>query len=157
MVSLRQVVADDKMLLFNLLQKMLCEMTNYYDNDIDGEGNYEYPFFDCYFSEPDRKAFLVLYDERIAGFLMVNPYSYIGQNPDYVLAECFILPKFRKKHIARDAVGLLFRMFPGHWEVKYNTRNVPAARLWNQIAQPYCPHLSPVAEHEEVLSFKIHA
>lgn len=157
MVSLRQVQREDKALLFNLLQKMLCEMTNYYDNDIDSEGNFEYRYFEGYFSgaEPDRLAFLIEADKKIAGFLMVNAHSYIGQSPDHVLAEFFVLPKFRRKHVARDAVSMLFRRLPGAWEIKYHTRNIPAARLWNQTALPYAPQIHYFAEHEEVLSFRV--
>jgi len=155
MVTLRQVRQEDKVLLFNLLQKMLCEMTNYYDNDIDDEGNFEYRYFESYFSgaEPDRLAYLIEADGQVAGFLMVNAHSYIGQSPDHVLAEFFVLPKFRRKHVAWDAVTLLFRQLPGAWEIKYHTRNLPAARLWNQAAQPYGPQLHHYAEHEEVLAF----
>jgi len=157
MVSLRQARQEDKVLLFNLLQKMLCEMTNYYDNDIDGEGNFEYRYFEDYFSgaEPDRLAFLIEADKNVAGFLMVNSHSYIGQIPDHVLAEFFILPKFRRKHTALNAVGLLFRQFPGSWEIKYHTRNLPAVRLWNHVTRPYSPQLHHFAEYEDVLSFHV--
>lgn len=157
MVSLRQVRQEDKVLLFNLLQKMLCEMTNYYDDDIDSEGNFEYRYFENYFSgaEPDRLAFLIEADKKIAGFLMVNSHSYLSQTPDHVLAEFFVLPRFRKKHVARDAVSLLFRQLPGTWEIKYHTRNLPAVRLWNQAAKPYGPQLHHLAEYEEVLSFHV--
>jgi len=157
MVSLRQVRQEDKVLLFNLLQKMLCEMTNYYDDDIDSEGNFEYRYFENYFSgaEPDRLAFLIEADNKVAGFLMVNSHSYLSQTPDHVLAEFFVLPMFRKKHVARDAVSLLFRQLPGAWEIKYHTRNLPAARLWNQAAKPYSPQLNHLAEYEEVLSFHV--
>lgn len=157
MISLRQARREDKTLLFNLLQKMLCEMTNYYDNDIDNEGNFEYRYFENYFSglEPDRLAYLIQVDEKAAGFAMVNSHSYIGQSPDHVLAEFFVLPRFRRRHIARDAAALLFCQLPGAWEIKFNTRNLPAARLWNQTARPYSPRLHHFAEFEEVLSFRV--
>ena len=129
MVELRMVQNKDKKLLYNLMQKYLYEMSNYYDNDIDVEGNYSYRYFEDYFTDYTRKAILILKDKEIAGFMLLNSHSYIGGNPDNVIAEFSILPKYRKCHIAKIAVEKLFHNYPGTWEIKYNVQNTPAVVL----------------------------
>ena len=103
MIQLVQAAPEHKTLLWNLHQKYLYEMTQYYDNKIDEAGNYHYGYFDAYFTEPERKAYLLYSDGALAGFAMINPHSYIGEKPDHVLAEFTIFPMFRKRHIGSGA------------------------------------------------------
>lgn len=63
MTELREVRPEDRELLWNIHQKYLYEMTNFYDDEMDEAGNYSYGYFDAYFTEPQRKA-LFIYSER---------------------------------------------------------------------------------------------
>ena len=87
MIKLKTVQSEDKELLWNIHQKYLYEMTKYYNDGMDEKGNYHYRFFDAYFSEPERIALFIYNDETLVGFAMLNPYSYVGKQPDHVLAE----------------------------------------------------------------------
>lgn len=153
MISLLQATVKDKTLLWNLHQKYLYEMTNYYDNEMDGEGNYHYGYFDAYFTEPERKVFLIYSDGKLAGFAMVNPYSYLDAKPDYVLAEFTIFPAFRKKHVGMEAARQILESLPGSWEIKYNEQNSGAKALWNKLTAQYHPVQHPYSDAETVLAF----
>lgn len=153
MVRLDEASGKDRALLWNIHQKYLYEMTNYYANEMDAEGNYHYGYFDAYFSEPERKAFLIYSGDALAGFAMVNPYSYLGEAPDHVLAEFTIFPQFRKQGIASEAARQIFERFPGRWEIKYNEKNAGAKRLWNGVTENYLPVRHPYSENETVLAF----
>lgn len=154
MIQLKEASNGDRILLWNLHQKYLYEMTNYYDNEMDVEGNYHYGYFDAYFTESERTAFLIYSDGRLAGFAMVNPYSYIGEAPDHVLAEFTIFPAFRKKHIGLEAARMIFGSFPGRWELKYNEKNAGAKRLWNRATEAYHPVRHTYSEDETVLALE---
>lgn len=153
MISFKIATNEDKELLYNLLQKYLYEMTNFYDDDIDDKGNYSYKYFEEYFIDKTRKAIFIINDENIVGFVLLNKYSYLDGTPDNVISEFLILPKFRKKHLAREAVKLLFEQYSGSWEIKYNNQNIPASQLWIQVTKPYYPHIHSLDEDETVLSF----
>lgn len=153
MIELVQVKPEDRLLLWNIHQKYLYEMTNFYPDEMDTEGNYHYGYFDAYFTEPERKALFILCDKTLAGFAMINPYSYLGKIPDHVLAEFTIFPVCRKKHIATKAAEMIFSQYKGHWEVKYNNANAAAKKLWNQVSAKYHPETINLNENETVLAF----
>jgi len=153
MVELKTVSGKQRELLWNIHQKYLHEMTRYYDNEMDENGNYHYGYFDAYFKEPERKAFLIEKDGRLAGFAMINPHSYLNAPVDYVMAEFTVFPGMRKRHVAAQAAQQLFGMFPGRWEIKYHEENAAAKRLWNQVTEPYHPQKHSYSDVETVLSF----
>lgn len=153
MIELKKVEAKDRQLFWNVNQKYLYEMTNYYDDLMDEEGNYQYGYFDEYFTDPKRIAYLIYYNNNLAGFAMINPYSYLNKTPDYVMAEFTIFPVYRNKHIATNVIDSIFQQHAGLWEIKYNENNLPAKMLWNKVCAKYNPTQTHLTEFETVLSF----
>ena len=172
MLKLVPVRAEERELLWNINQKYLYEMTNFYPDEMDGEGNLHYGYFDEYFRDPKRKAFFIFNDEKMVGFVMIHPYSVISGAPDYTMAEFTIFPSYRKNHFATDtanlifpsyrkngyakeAVNLIFDQFKGKWEIKFNEKNHAAKKLWTTVAAPHCPRVYRLNEEETVLTFEI--
>lgn len=141
-------------MLWNINQKYLYEMTSFYDDPMDENGNYHYGYFDDYFLDPKRVAYFIYNDDVLVGFAMLCPYSNIDGNPDYTMAEFTIFPSFRRKHFALDIVKMLLDKHPGKWEIKYNEKNGGAKKLWNIVAAPYEPEVHHLNEEETVLSFE---
>jgi predicted acetyltransferase len=155
MIELAKVKTEQRELLWNLHQKYLYEMTNYYDDEMDELGNYHYGYFDDYFTEPERTALFIYDDKRLVGFAMINTFSYINENPDHVLAEFTIFPMYRKKHIGKSAAEIILKTHRGRWEIKYNENNIGAKTLWNKITDSYHPDRHKYSADETVLSFLI--
>lgn len=155
MIRLIEAGNQHRELLWNLHQKYLYEMTNYYDNEMDENGNYHYGYFDAYFSQPERKAFLIYSDDALVGFAMVNPHSYIGQSPDHVLAEFTVFPAYRRRRIAAQAAAHILNTFGGSWEIKYNENNTAAKHLWTRVTEGYNPQRHRFSDVETVLSFSV--
>ena len=153
MLELLPVAPEQRQLLWNVNQKYLYEMTNYYDDEMDDNGNCSYGHFDAYFSDPLREALFIAWDGKIAGFAFINPYSNTGCAPDHVLAEFTVFPAFRRRHIALEAARLIFERRPGAWEIKYNENNLPAKKLWHKASAPYKPSKLRLNEVETVLVF----
>lgn len=152
-LEVKKVEKKDKMLLFSINQKYLYEMTNFYDDPMDANGNYHYGHFDEYFTDPRRIAYFITKDDMLIGFAFINPYSNIGGNPDFTMAEFTIFPQYRRKHYALDTAKMLLSMHPGCWEIKYNEKNDRAKKLWNKVAEPYKPEVHQLNEEETVLAF----
>lgn len=129
-------------------------MTNFYDDEMDSQGNLNYGYFDAYFTDPKRKAFF-LYDEKnvLVGFAMIHPYSNLGEKPDYVLAEFTVFPMYRRKRLAIIAAEMIFERFKGCWEIKYNEKNIAAKTLWNKVTEKNSPQVIRLNDTETVLSF----
>ena len=155
MIKLQKVEAKDRDLLWNINQKYLYEMTNYYDDPMDENGNYHYGHFDDYFSDPKRVAYFIYSDDNLAGFAMLNPYSNIGQEPDYTMAEFTIFPSYRRKHLALETAKMILEKHPGKWEIKFNEKNNGAKKLWSTLSAPYSPEIHHLNEEETVLAFEV--
>lgn len=154
MIELQVVKESEKEVLYNIFQKYLYEMSMYYDDVMDKNGNYLYKYFDNYFIESTRKALFIICDGKIVGFMMLNNHSFIGQNPDYVIAEFSIFPIYRKKGIAQEAIANAFSQYPGNWELKFSLKNKPAVNLWYKSTETFKPILHQLEDNEHVLSFK---
>lgn len=153
MIKLIEVKMKDKELFWNINQKYLYEMTNYYNDEMDNKGNYQYGYFDLYFTEKNRKAYFIYSNNTIAGFVMINKCSYLNKNIDYNIAEFTIFQTYRHKHIALKAIEAIFKQYKGSWEIKYNEKNLPAKNLWNKVCEKYNPDKTHLNEYEIVLSF----
>ncbi len=153
-MELIEAKPQDRELLWNISQKYLYEMTNYYDDEMDILGNLNYRYFDDYFTDPKRKAYFLYDDNKVlVGFTMIHPYSNLGKTPDYVLAEFTIFPMYRRKHLAKAATEMIFHQFRGSWEVKYSEKNMASKKLWNNVTKSYCPQVIHLNETEIVLTF----
>ena len=155
MITLQKVLEKDRELLWNINQKYLYEMTNFYNDPMDENGNYHYGHFDEYFTDPKRTAYFIYSDGSLVGFAFLNPYSNIGQEPDHTMAEFTIFPAYRRKHYALDAARMILAEYPGKWEIKYNEKNPAGKKLWNTVAAPYGPKVHHMNEEETVLVFEV--
>ena len=153
MIRLQIVQAKDRDLLWNVNQKYLYEMTNYYDDPMDEQGNYHYGHFDDYFTDPKRTAYFIYNDDTLIGFAMLCPYSNIGQEPDYTMAEFTIFPAYRRNHFALETAEMILSKHPGKWEIKYNEKNDKARKLWTRVTAPYNPEKYHLNEEETVFVF----
>ncbi len=154
MIRLQAVRKEDRELLWNINQKYLYEMTLYYPDSMDEDGNLHYGHFEEYFTDPKREAFFLYDDDTMVGFAMLCPYSSIGKHPDYTMAEFTIFPTYRRKHYALDAANLILSGHPGQWEIKYNEKNTGAKNLWTAVTAPYHPAVYHLNEEETVLAFE---
>ena len=153
MIKLVPVKKEQKQFFKNINQKYLYEMTNFYPDQMDEKGNYNYGYFDEYFIDPKRKAFFIYNHDTLFGFVMINPYSLIDKKTDYTMAEFTIFPSYRKKGYATKAVNLIFESFKGEWEIKYNINNLPAKNFWSKITKKFNPTVHVFSENERVLYF----
>ena len=124
--NLRVVEATiaDKAVVQHLLQLYLHDFSEFDDRDVDADGLYGYRYLDQYWIETDRRPFLFEVDGRWAGFALVH----LG--PPIDMAEFFVMRRFRRLGLGRDAALQLFRRFPGLWQLRQLHRNPDATYFW---------------------------
>lgn len=154
MVSVREVQAKEEQVLSNLLQKYLYEMSPYFHDEIDADGNYPYRYLPLYFTEADRRAYFIYDDDQIIGFALINAYSLTDEPMDNCIAEFTIFPVYRSKGKGLDAVDALVKLRSGKWQLKYVTMNQPAERFWNKVKQRYNGRMFPMSRYGRIVEFE---
>ena len=152
-MKLIAVKPQDRELFWNINQKYLYEMTNYYNDELDANGILHYGYFDEYFTDPKRMAYFLYDEDTLIGFAMIHPYSQINDKPDFVLAEFTVFPMYRRRHLATESANEIFLKFRGKWEVKFNEKNTAAKAFWEKITEKYRPKKTFLNSTETVLSF----
>lgn len=93
-----------------------------------------------WFADDRAHPLLILKSDTPAGFaLVVRPVKLAGGGPviDYRMSEFFVLAKFRRLGIGRDAAQLILNRFAGQWEVTEYLRNTGAVRFWRDVISGY--------------------
>jgi predicted acetyltransferase len=125
------------------IMRQLMELYQYDFSEFDGSdigpfGLYDYPYLDHYWVEPERSPFLVRVNGNLAGFVLVARYNYLnGQKDTWVLAEFFIMRKYRHKGVGEYVARHIFDQFPGNWQVAQITENLSATAFWRKVITRY--------------------
>jgi predicted acetyltransferase len=130
-VAILDAGPDDAATLRNLLQLYLHDFSEVDGHDADDSGRFAYGDLAPYWTEPDRRAFLIRVDGRLAGFALVDrdaPLSCAGAA--WSIAEFFVMRKYRRRGVGARAAAEVFRRFPGQWEVSQIAANVAAQSFW---------------------------
>jgi predicted acetyltransferase len=129
---------NDKSILRNLLELYQYDFTEFDRADIGDSGKYGYRYLDHYWTEPDRHPFLIKVSGKLAGFVLVSKYNYLSTDEDTrVIAEFFIMRKYRRRGIGTQTAFNILDSFPGHWQVAQTTENIPAQEFWKPVIDQY--------------------
>lgn len=93
-----------------------------------------------WFADDRSHPLLILKDDQPAGFaLIVRPPVMSPARPvvDHRLSEFFVLRRYRRLGVGRDAAQLIFNRFAGEWEVTEYLRNAGAVSFWRRIISAY--------------------
>lgn len=138
----------------NIFQKYMYEMSQFYDDEMDEDGNYLYRYFDSYFADAlERKALYIMDNDLIVGFVLINRHSFIESDIDYAIAEFTVFPAYRKRDYGSEAVKCIFARFPGKWEIKYNLKNNKATQFWTKVTQQFDPKVVNLKNEEQLVLF----
>ena len=155
MIALKRVTPEERDVLWSVMQKYFYEMSALYDLDMDDAGDYPYPWFDAYFSEPERIAYWIMDGGRRAGFALINAHSCVDEPIDHAMAEFTVFPRHRGKGAAREAVRQILAAHPGRWEIKFNVKNEAATTLWSGVARPHAFRVAVLGDGELAYLFTV--
>lgn len=117
----------DKPVLRHLLELYQHDLSELDGRDVDGHGLYGYPYLDHYWVDSDRRPFLFDVDGQWAGFALVR----LGSPTD--MSEFFVLRRFRRAGVGRDAASQIFRLLPGPWQLRQLRSNPGATTFWRRV------------------------
>ncbi|MBO0886538.1 MAG: hypothetical protein J2O38_04020 [Acidimicrobiales bacterium] len=121
---------DDRTVVRRLLQLYHYDFSEFDGSDVDLHGEYLHRYFDAYWIDPTRRAFLFRVDGAWAGLAFV----FTGEPHD--MAEFFVMRKYRRQGAGSEAASVLFQRFPGRWTVRQHRLNSGATAFWRK-AIPY--------------------
>jgi len=135
-VAVHVATIDDKPIVAQLLELYAHDFSEFAKADVDETGRFGYRWLDNYWTETERHPFLIRVDGRLAGVVLVRA----GRPHD--MAEFFVMRKYRRAGVGRDAARAVFAMFPGEWQVRQQASNPAATAFWRTAI--------PVAFREDV-------
>jgi predicted acetyltransferase len=139
-VALDVAGPSDAALLANLLELYIHDLSAAFPNvDLGRDGRFGYPQLPLYWSEPDRRfAFLIRCDGRVAGFVLATRGVRTPEDPDaFDIAEFFVLRKYRRLGVGRQAALLLWNKLPGRWTVRVSEGNTGGVSFWADIVAEF--------------------
>lgn len=131
-------LVDEKPILHHLMELYQYDFSEFDGSDLSPMGLYDYPYLDHYWVEPERSPFLVRVNGYLAGFVLVARYNYLtGFKDGWVLAEFFIMRKYRHQGVGEYVARFIFDQFPGNWQVAQVAKNTGATTFWRKVIALY--------------------
>jgi predicted acetyltransferase len=91
-----------------------------------------------FLSMPERSAFLIRVDQKLAGFCMLKRGSRLaGDMGAMDVAEFFVLRNHRRHGVGQAAATLLWQQYPGPWIVRVGAHNQRALAFWTRTVAGY--------------------
>lgn len=134
--QLEKVTLDKKDVLYNLLQFALYDGSQFIENELNEKGNFNYTWFDNYFTDANRKSYFIKNDYKYIGFVMINE-NLKFNNSGKSVAEFLIMPQYRRNHIGKKVAMEIFNMYPGWWEVEPIENSESAYNFWKKTIEEY--------------------
>jgi len=127
----------ERPLVDGLLQYYAYDFSEFIDSDVAADGRFHSVSLGDWPSE-SRRVFLFRIDGKPAGFAAVDAGSQAGGGPDVTdMGEFFVMRKYRSRGAGARAAHILFDRFPGPWEVRELSTNLPAQAFWRSVIAQY--------------------
>jgi predicted acetyltransferase len=138
-LTLETANPDDAVLLGNLLELYLHDLSETFPIAVGPDGRVGYKWLPLYWQEPERRfPFLIRMSGEVAGFALVTRGSPATADPaDLDVAEFFVLRRYRRLGVGRRAAFLLWDRISGHWIVRVSEGNRRAIAFWPSVVREY--------------------
>jgi predicted acetyltransferase len=139
---------SDAVLLTNLLELYLHDLSAVFPIQLGPDGRFGYPALALYWSEPERRLpFLIRENHRVAGFALVARGSPASADPEvWDVAEFFVLRQQRRAGVGRRAALRLWAQLPGRWIVRASEGNPGAVPFWTAVVTEYAKDAALVSQ-----------
>ena len=137
-VRLDPATEADAQTLANLLELYIHDLSAAFPSvELGADGRFGYPKLSLYWSEPERRfAFIVRYEGRIVGFAFATLGSPATDDPDVSdVAEFFVIRRYRRNGVGREAAKLLWTLRPGKWTVRVSENNSSGLPFWASVVE----------------------
>lgn len=87
-----------------------------------------------WFEDDNFKPFYIRVNGDLAGFVIIRR---IEEEQLMYLNHFFVLRRYRRQSIGKNAAMQAFDRFPGQWRVRQFDWNIPAQRFWRSVVTEY--------------------
>ncbi|WP_454192927.1 GNAT family N-acetyltransferase [Paenibacillus sp. Marseille-Q7038] len=136
-INLMPVTIDQKEILYNLYQYYLYDFSQYTEEDLDLNGQYNIDL-NHYWEDPRWCPYFICHKERIIGFLVILLENYdMDPNPIHVIYDFLILNKYRRKGFGRLAAVKALNLYQANWKIVQMKVNQPAIHFWRDVVSQF--------------------
>ena len=138
-VVLEPATRRDSAVVSNLLELYSHDLSDVFALEVGIDGRFGYEKLPLYWSEPEsRFAFLIRAGTRLAGFALVTRGSPASDDAhDFDIAEFFVLRRYRRSGVGRQAAFLLWNRFAVRWIVRVSEGNQQGLQFWTNVIAEY--------------------
>ncbi len=140
MADFELIPADrkQKSVLKQLIELYLYDFSEFDNKDIDETGRYGYKYLDLYFKGKNRHPYFIKVRNKYAGFALLSSHCHILKSKDAKsISVFFIMKKYRRKGIGKNAAVRIFDMFRCDWEIRQHPHNAAAQEFWKKVITVY--------------------
>jgi predicted acetyltransferase len=77
-------------------------------------------------------------DGKLAGFVMViNMPEVEGTETDFQMAEFFVMYKYRRSGVGKQAVFQVLNKHKGRWQLRRHPKNIASVHFWDNVISDY--------------------
>jgi len=138
-VFLEPVARRDAAVLGNLFELYLHDMSEAFPLELGADGRFGYERLPEYFAAPGKRfPFWIRHGGALAGFALAMRGSAATDDPAHLdVAEFFVLRRYRRTGVGREAAFALFDRLRGHWVVRVSTGNRRGSAFWPAVVAEY--------------------
>lgn len=135
-LSIARVGPDSEVLLRNLFEHYIHDMSEWLQLDTEPDGSYSYDTSKLW--TRGFEVYLAKAGESIAGFAVVGPADdWLGEIGAHDVHEFFVLRRFRRTGAGRRLAGYVWNQHSGAWLVRVYEGNRPAVPFWRSAIASY--------------------
>lgn len=133
-VLVEAATAGQRDLLAGLLQLYLHDLSAVEGWEVDESGSFGDDDLNGCWTDDWRHPFVIRASGKVAGFAIVDQGSDVTTDPSvFDMAEFFVLRRWRRQGVGREATRQLLARFPGRWEVRPFPGYRPGEEFWRRV------------------------
>jgi predicted acetyltransferase len=135
-IEVRPASRSERRTIERMLDPYLRELSTFREVQVGATSTAEYPYLEDYWSDPNRFPFIIWQGNLVVGFALAR--RFVSENPPRMqVAEFYIAPCHRREGVGEAAAAMLWRRFPGPWELETQYRNEAATEFWTRCIERF--------------------
>jgi predicted acetyltransferase len=144
-IELYLVPIEEKQHLARLVDAYLPIHCRHQDIRVGPESVEDYIYFPEYWREQGRYPYYIKQESIVVGFVLVRT-VFDEDGIFYQVSDFYVKPEFQRQGLGEDAVSLLWKKYPGAWELYVLRKNLGARHFWNHCSDRHAVDKVEIAE-----------
>lgn len=131
-----KVDINQKTILKNFMTLFLHDLSEFNEElDINPEnGLFEFDVLEWFFDKEGLAPYFIVHEHQTIGFILLQSAPFVNlERYDFLVNSFFILKKYRRKGLGKQAAQQVFEQFPGRYAIGQLSGNQPAIAFWRSV------------------------